>query len=364
MYERYPVDVTGIVLGGISIIILGAGIFVGLSEQMWVKALEAVLIIWLTFSVFSHFYAYTYAENFLSPFPTSPKNASENVVFGDYDLIPFKNLTFTAGPGCPAGAAAELNSNPGALWHHSTGVHGQTMKALLIAAVVFYMLPLIMFAKFDGAGADTAQMSEHVFAFTVLLVAGGLLLNMNINYMQDDRCGNEGQYETVGLGATPGSQTQSKFNQQLGTAVNSILVGVAGLGLLIEFLHGKLQAQGNAAQGENVVMQARDLFTRSIHVILFILLALDSIFVGSLIAENATDLCDPLYDSGGATTLTVIFLVTMVFYVVASVIDLIGPTINYMTPASMQNKMGMTQMQKKRQPNMMSKQNQLESTFI
>ena len=193
MFEREAVDITTIALAGVGVLLILAREVMRYrftsskkteQAETMINLGTAVLMIFITLVVFSHLYGYTYAQKFLSPFPTSPHNATQNPVNGSYDLIEWKNLTFIADVEKCMGVGQEMNEDPGFLFFQSTGVHGRSLKNGIIIAVILYLLPLSLFATIDSDADDEAESVKrkrqvvHIFTFFTILLLSGLMIDL------------------------------------------------------------------------------------------------------------------------------------------------------------------------------------------
>ncbi len=318
---------------------------------------RAILMIFLTLVVFSHLYGYTYAEGFLSPFPTSPHNATQNPVNGSYDLIEWKNLSFIAKDieKCMS-VGQEMNEDPGFLFFQSTGVHGRSLKNGIIIAVILYLLPLSLFATIDsdveGEAADVTRKRQvvHIFTFFTILLLSGLMIDLAIHQERDDRCGADG-YKLSTLGATPGSHKHSTAWKTFGTVVPAVLIFFSGFALLFEML---AVADIGDVPGKDHLPK----FKLILAYILPIMLFLQALYIGVIVGENASDLCDSPYTDDGAARLTIEFLFTMLTYVIS---PLASVTRMYVTGET-KGSMGMQSM--KMSSKMTTNQKELVTTFI
>lgn len=355
MYERAPIDITSIALVGFAVVLVIMVSVVSIMERgksdLVQATLLAVITIFVTLSLFSHLYGYTHAENFLSPFPTSPREALRDPVNGTYDLIPFRNLTFKPSKDCLRGVGQAINEDPGSLWHHSTGVHGGTLKGAITFAVVLYLFPLSLFALFSTDGEDSKkERGVHIVAFAVIIVLAGMIIDLSSNHMRDDRCGTDG-WSLSTLGASPGTHRQSTGMRDFGLVTACVLLGIAAIGLLMElFVVYEIMGEGNTNQ--SAFKAAFSSF------VLPLLIILQAIYIGDLVGKNASDLCEAPYDDAGAYRISVIFFVTMVTYVVYAL-----SRIQQAYQGTASTGMGMTRM---KMANKMGTKNSsnLETTFI
>lgn len=322
---------------------------------MMITVGTAVLMIFLTLTVFSHLYGYTYAEKFLSPFPTSPHNATQNPVNGSYDLIEWKNLTFIADVEKCLSVGQEMNEDPGFLFFQSTGVHGRSLKNGIIIAVILYLLPLSLFATIDSdAGEDESVKRKrqvvHIFTFFTILLLSALMIDLASNQERDDRCGADG-YALSTLGASPGSHKSSTAWKTFGIVIPAILVTFSGFALLFELI--AVAEFGEGIPGADYL----PMFKLYMAYILPVMLFLQALYIGIILGENASDLCDSPYTDDGAARLTIVFLFTMLTYVIS---PLASVTRAYVGTTS--SGMGMKPM--KMSGKMKMNQKELETTFI
>ena len=359
MFEREAVDITTIVLAGIAGLLIIAAAVMSIRQKesilteradMIIDVLIAAAMIFLTLTVFSHLYGYTYAENFLSPFPTSPHNATKNPVNGSYDLIEWKNLTFISDLDECMNVGQEMNEDPGFLFFKSTGVHGRSLKYGIMFAVILYLLPLSLFATIDTEApnddADKRKLQVvHIFTFFTILLLSALMIDLAGNHEQDDRCGADG-YDLSALGATPGSHKSSTAWKAFGIAVPAILVAFSGGALLLEVL-----VAGECSV--DLIEGGAPMFKMFLSYAIPVMLFLQCIYIGVILGENASDLCDAPYTDSGAERLTIVFLFTMLTYI-------ISPLAKIKRQYSGETKSGMKPMKKQ----MAGMSNMDETTFI
>ena len=353
MYERFPLQTFTL---SVFVLVIVLSITVGIyqfatgatsfsSVNITIKGPVAsffyfVLMVLLTLCVFSSLYAYTWAEEFLSPLPTRPSQVDQDRVYGNYSLIKFTNLTFVPSDVCPISVAEAINSDPGQLMFDSTGVHGSVIKSIITVAVFLYLMPLIFYAQFDtylrGENGerrvemgtmrkDNVDKMEHLLAFVVLIAIGACLTQFMYNDITSDRCGEEGGFMVSGLGASPGSQNLSYSTEMAIKAFAISLTVVAGLGLVYELLLARVYSDPNTdSPVVNGIRNSYEMFKRSLHSILFIVLFVISIFLGQLIGTNASDVCEAPYTSGGSNILSGLFLGTMLLYVLNAAFDFVA----------------------------------------
>lgn len=323
MFEREAVDITTVVLACIAGLLIIAAAVMSIKQKesilteradMIIGVLIAAAMIFLTLTVFSHLRGHTYAENFLSPFPTSPHNATKNPVNGSCDLIEWKNLTFISDLDECMNVGEEMNEDPGFLFFKSTGVRGRSLKYGIMFAVILYLLPLSLFATIDTEApnddADKRKLQVvHIFTFFTILLLSALMIDLAGNHEQDDRCGADG-CDLSALGATPGSHKSSTAWKAFGIAVPSILVAFSGGALLLEVL---VAGECSVDLIEDGMPMFKTFLSYAIPVMLF----LQSVYIGVILGENASDLCDAPCTGSGAERLTIVFLFTMLTYVIS-----------------------------------------------